>query len=76
MSEVVPLADVLRQIEHVAFGAVDKQLPGSLADGELPGGGPVTVQPPAPSSNDVVSPVETAVSSMKTPSPWADQSLA
>lgn len=26
---------ILRQIEHVAFGAVDKQLPRSLADGKL-----------------------------------------
>src|SRR5262245_202580 len=35
--QVVPLADVLRQIEHVAFGAINKQLPRSLTDGELPG---------------------------------------
>ena len=25
--QIVPLADVLRQIEHVTFGAVDEQLP-------------------------------------------------
>ena len=35
--------------------------------GALPGAGPVTAQPPSPSSKDVVAPVETAVSSMNTP---------
>jgi hypothetical protein len=44
--------------------------------GPLPGGGPATVQPPSPSSSDVVSPVDTVVSWTNAPSPWVDQSLA
>ena len=45
--------------------------------GALPGGGPVTVQPPvSPASNDVVPwPVDTSMSSTNTPRPWVDQSL-
>src|SRR5919206_1706231 len=43
--------------------------------GALPAAGPVTAQPPSPSSKDVVAPVETAVSSMNTPSPCVAQSL-
>jgi hypothetical protein len=43
--------------------------------GALPGAGPVIVQPPRPSSKEVVAPVETAVSSRNTPSPCVAQSL-
>ena len=43
----------------------------------LPGGAPVTVQPSVPVSKDVVpAPVETTMSSTKTPKPWVAQSLA
>src|SRR5215218_4822802 len=48
----------------------------SFEFGALPAGGPETVQPPSPSSNEVVSPVETVVSSTNAPSPCTDQSLA
>jgi hypothetical protein len=44
--------------------------------GPLPGGGPVTDQPPRSSSKDVVAPVEIAVSSTNAPRPWTAQSLA
>ena len=44
--------------------------------GELPGGGPVTVQPPRSVSNDVDSPVGSVMSSTNVPSPWNAQSLA
>ena len=46
--------------------------------GALPGGGPVISQPPvSPFSNEVVPwPVDTSMSSTKTPSPWMAQSLA
>ena len=49
----------------------------SLALGALPGGAPGTLHPSSPASNEVVpSPVETSMSSTKTPRPWNDQSLA
>ena len=45
--------------------------------GALPGGGPVICQPPSsPFSKEVVPwPVDTSMSSTKTPSPWVAQSL-
>ena len=48
-----------------------------LALAALPGGGPVIAQPSRPVSNEVLpSPVETTMSSTKTPMPWVAQSLA
>jgi hypothetical protein len=49
----------------------------SLVLGELPGGAPGVVHPSVPVSKEVVpSPVETSMSSTKTPRPWVAQSLA
>jgi len=45
--------------------------------GALPGGAPGVVHPSIPVSKEVVpSPVETSMSSTKTPRPWVAQSLA
>ena len=48
----------------------------SLKLGALPSGGPATVQPSRPVSNEVLVPSGSVMSSMKAPMPCAAQSLA
>src|SRR6266545_246936 len=69
-------------VSAVSTTAASGKLPAAsraklFALGALPGGGPVTSQPPESVSKDVLpSPVDTAMSSTNTPSPWVAQSLA